>query len=187
MAERLLPLGSSGLAFFFCAVLVLACASLVGSSAVGKFSSSLCPSVRRKKRKRPHARETHRILCHPNLNYIKVHLTPTEWFCFPPLWSCLTHSLFLSAVSLLEKEKKRKEETGAFDQLSIAALPLSQATTYRCRTGFLVPTSTRDNPRNLLEQHLVAKQQKVRANRHLTRYPRVTSGCAVFSLPPLVI
>lgn len=54
MAERLLPLGISGLAFFFqsCPVLyctcTCVCASPVGSSAVGKFSLSLCPSVRKK-------------------------------------------------------------------------------------------------------------------------------------------
>lgn len=107
-----------------CTVLVLAFALPQWDLApLASFLCRFAPLFAERMRKRPHARETHRILSHPILNYIKVHLTPTKCSCFlSPLWLCLTHSLFLSAVLFCANKGKRKK--GASDQLSRSSTPL---------------------------------------------------------------
>lgn len=107
-----------------CTVLVLAFALPQWDLApLASFLCRFAPLFAERMRKRPHARETHRILSHPILNYIKVHLTPTKCSCFlSPLWLCLTHSLFLSAVLFCANKGKRKKR--ASDQLSRSSTPL---------------------------------------------------------------
>ncbi|KAL7796066.1 hypothetical protein V8C37DRAFT_20553 [Trichoderma ceciliae] len=47
---------------------------------------------KKKKKKKSHTHKTHtRILSHPVLNYIKVHLTPTNILSFPPRVAVVSH------------------------------------------------------------------------------------------------
>lgn len=81
MAERLLPPCC-------CFFRRPACASPVGSSAVGSISLAalpLCWQKKREQEKKPHAyRHTVSYLSHLISNYIKVHLTPTNISLFFP-------------------------------------------------------------------------------------------------------
>ncbi|KAL7892148.1 hypothetical protein HDV64DRAFT_189790 [Trichoderma sp. TUCIM 5745] len=100
-AMRLLPL-------YCCFFRRPACASPVGSSAVGSISLAALPLCLQKKKENSREKATrissHRILSHLILNYIKVHLTPTNIsFSSPlPLWlSCVSLTLSLTTTIYL--------------------------------------------------------------------------------------